>query len=157
MSKNTRRSEESVKPNRLQGTEEIAPNGGNFTFDNINKDIDQLNAQEFLREKQIKDMELDKDEMYYYLLKPYKCHRINDFDEFQQKNNYTYVCRYDGCDKRFTKAWNALDHVRMHESIRPYRCMQCGKAFTQKCNYKKHEKRHQAVTLEDRKKYKCRH
>lgn len=127
-----------------------------FWLNDHRKDTSSLNRAELNREIQIKELNLDKEEMYYYLLKPYECERINDFDDFQQKNNYTYICRYNQWGKNFKKAWNALDHMRMHEGVRPYKCQFCSKSFTQKCNFKKHEKRHQGKTLDSRKKFKCR-
>lgn len=105
-----------------RSNEEAVPESIISNFDRGTSDIETLNFRELQREKKIKDLDLDKDEMYYYLLKPYHCDRDNDFDEFQQKNNFTYICKYPECDKKFTKAWNALDHMRMHEGIRPYKC-----------------------------------
>lgn len=89
------------------------------------KEIELINKEEFEREEKIKILRLCKDDMYYHLLKPYKYTRFSEFDEKEQKEKYTYECKYEECNKVFTKAWNLLDHVRMHEGIKPYQCELC--------------------------------
>lgn len=113
------------------------------------------NEEEYERERQIEALNLDKDEKYLHLLKPYQYERVRAGDDVLEKVAYTYICKYQGCDKHFTKACNFLDHVRMHEGIKPYKCNKCSKEFVQKCNLKKHFKRHLSVTLEERKVFKC--
>ena len=68
-----------------------------------------------------------------------------------------YVCKFEECNKKFTRTWNFLDHARTHKGIKPYKCQWCVKRFTQKGNLKKHLKQHLEPTLEERKKYKCRY
>ena len=46
------------------------------------------------------------------------------------------LCGYENCGKEFVKAWNFLDHFRMHQGVRPYVCEICDKSFTQKGNLK---------------------
>lgn len=98
---------------------------------------------------------MTKDEMYDELLKPYKCEKIVNKDFQNDKEKVIYVCKYENCDKRFTKTWNLLDHVRMHEGIRPFQCPHCPKSFTQKGNLKKHQIQHTISTLKERKRFKC--
>ena len=98
---------------------------------------------------------MTKDQMYDELLKPYKCQKIVQRESFSDKEKIYYVCKYENCNKRFTKTWNLLDHVRMHEGIRPYKWMHCPKSFTQKGNLKKHQIQHTISTLKDRKRFKC--
>lgn len=52
------------------------------------------------------------------------------------------ICGYEGCDREFTKAWNFLDHARMHTGERPYECEICQSKFTQRGNLTKHMKKH---------------
>ncbi|CAI2369591.1 unnamed protein product [Moneuplotes crassus] len=52
-------------------------------------------------------------------------------------------CKYPGCEKHFIKAWNFLDHARMHLGEKPFCCEICESKFTQKGNLKKHMKKHQ--------------
>lgn len=76
-------------------------------------------------------------------------------DPTNNKFKVYYICKYNGCDKEFTKTWNLLDHVRMHEGIKPYKCSLCRKSFTQKGNLKKHLKQHTLKTLKERKRFCC--
>mmetsp|Transcript_728 Transcript_728/g.860 ORF Transcript_728/g.860 Transcript_728/m.860 type:complete len:276 (-) Transcript_728:57-884(-) len=52
-------------------------------------------------------------------------------------------CKYQGCTKHFVKAWNFLDHARMHLGEKPFNCNICHATFTQKGNLKKHMKKHE--------------
>ena len=89
---------------------------------------------------------------------PYRYEKIKNWDEHQNKCRISYVCKYEGCNKDFNKTWNLLDHVRMHEGIKPFVCDIWAKSFTQKGNLKKHNiVQHSSDSLEQRKKYKWDH
>ncbi|CAI2359124.1 unnamed protein product [Moneuplotes crassus] len=66
-----------------------------------------------------------------------------------------YICGYGSCRKVFLRVWNLLDHLRMHEKVKPFHCSYCDRKFTQKGNLKKHEKQHLTPNIQDRKKFKC--
>lgn len=66
-----------------------------------------------------------------------------------------YICGHEDCRKEFLRTCNLLDHMRMHEGIKPNNCEYCGKGFTQKSNLRKHLKVHLAPELQDRKRYTC--
>jgi len=66
-----------------------------------------------------------------------------------------YICRYGKWEKEFLRIWNFLDHLRMHEKIKPFGWRYCERSFTQKGNLKKHEKQHLVPNIKDRKKFKC--
>lgn len=51
--------------------------------------------------------------------------------------------RYPGWSKMFIKAWNFLDHARMHLGEKPFQWTQWNSKFTQKGNLMKHMKKHQ--------------
>ena len=99
-------------------------------------------------------MNLSKDDMYGELLKPYKHERLISRDSVYLKTKYTYLCKYDDCNKFFTKACNFLDHVRMHEEIKPYQCLRCKVSFVQHCNLVKHKKLH-CGDQKGKKNYRC--
>lgn len=90
-----------------------------------------INRDELEREQRIKAMNLGKDDMYLQLLAPYKYERNMSRDDVLLKNKFTYHCKYDKCEKVFTKACNFLDHARMHEEVKPYECQKCSVAFVQ--------------------------
>ena len=75
---------------------------------------------------------ITKEEIYEKLLMPFNHEKVKTWDNDHTKFKITYICKYDGCNKEFDKTWNMLDHVRMHEGIRPYPCKICGSSFTQK-------------------------
>ena len=114
------------------------------------------NRQELQRSEEIEGMGLSKHEMYKFLLQPYHHECIIQTDEQNFKVKYLYRCKYGDWNMSFTKGWNILDHVRMHEDIRPYQCEFCNRSFTQKCNLTKHRQRHLVTDLKERKRFKCR-
>lgn len=66
-----------------------------------------------------------------------------------------YFCGHEECNKEFLRTWNLLDHLRMHEGVRPYICSICCKSFTQKGNLRKHFLQHNQPDLEERRRYNC--
>ena len=102
------------------------------------------------------DPSLSKEEIYEMLLKPFRHQKVKVWSSSLQRFIISYDCKYSGCEKKFTKIWNLLDHVRMHEGIKPYECKLCNKTFTQKGNLKKHNiVQHSDISLSDRKKFEC--
>ncbi|CAI2361777.1 unnamed protein product [Moneuplotes crassus] len=99
---------------------------------------------------------ISKTQIYEKLLKPFKHQKRVVTTPVTHKETTVYICKYEGCDKEYTKIWNLLDHVRMHEGIKPYQCDSCSKSFTQKGNLKKHMKQHQLKTIRERKRFECR-
>ena len=63
------------------------------------------------------------------------------------------ICGYDDCKREFTKAWNFLDHARMHTGEKPYACDICDAKFTQKGNLTKHMKKHSKSKKRRRRRY----
>ena len=97
-------------------------------------DISDISSTELFKEvhfetyKQLKkavksqETDLTKTEIYEKLLQPFK-HSIKKVPTSKEgKFKTIYVCEYEGCGKDYTKIWNLLDHVRMHEGIKPYEC-----------------------------------
>ena len=97
-----------------------------------------------------------KEEIYEKLLLPYNHEKVKVWSSELNRHIISYIWRYGDCNKEFTKTWNLLDHVRMHEGIKPFKCKEWSKTFTQKGNLKKHLLiQHSNVPLKERKKYKC--
>ena len=63
---------------------------------------------------------ITKELIYEKLLKPFKHEIVKIWSQAHTKFKSTYICKYDNCCKEFEKVWNMLDHVRMHEGIKPY-------------------------------------
>ena len=84
----------------------------------------------------------NKEEMYLRLLTGYKYETVTYYDVAKEKEITEYKCGYEECGKLLQKPWNLLDHVRMHEGVKPYICQWWGKGFTQKGNLKKHARQH---------------
>ena len=64
-----------------------------------------------------------------------------------------YICQYENWRREFTRTWSIIDHVRMHEGVRPYTCKHWGRTYTQKGNMLKHMRRHNEKGLEKKKKF----
>lgn len=100
---------------------------------------------------------MQREQMYKELLKPYKYRVLIETDEENKKDKELYFWGYDNCNKNFSKVWNLVDHLRMHEGLRPYYCDIWNKFFTQKGNLKKHLRQHTLQDVNDRKKFVCHH
>ena len=102
----------------------------------------EINRNEYRREQSIKALNLEKDDMYVQLLLPFKYERVISATKTHYKGKIEYICKYENCEKSFMKACNFLDHVRMHEEVKPYEWVKCDVAFVQSCNLIKHKKLH---------------
>ena len=86
------------------------------------------------------------------VLRNYKC-TVEQRKNIRGGITTVYTCKYDGCNKEFTRTWSILDHVRMHEGIRPYTCPYCSRSYTQKGNMIKHMRRHTEPDIDNRRLY----
>ena len=59
-----------------------------------------------------------------------------------KRMNKLITCLYQGCERKFTKTWNILDHFKTHTGDKPYQCVNCQKSFSQKGNLSKHRRLH---------------
>merc|ERR1712173_582984 len=46
------------------------------------------------------------------------------------------------CGKTFSKSYNLVVHMRMHEDVRPFGCSLCDQTFRQKAHLQRHETTH---------------
>ena len=67
--------------------------------------------------------------------------------------NTVYKWKYKDCNKIMERTWNMIDHARMHQGIKPYKCDKWGRWFTQKGNMRKHTKLHLTNNVDQRRKY----
>ena len=95
---------------------------------------------------------MSKSKVNMRLLNGYRCHVE---ERKNQRGGITtfYIWKYEGCDKEFTRSWSILDHVRMHEGVRPYTCKFCQRSYTQKGNMLKHMRRHTQPNVDSRRSY----
>lgn len=93
---------------------------------------------------------------YYRMLENNSYEKITTYDIDKEKEITLYRCKYAGWDKTLNKPWNLLEHVLMHEGVKPHRCDWWGKTFTQRGNLKKHVRQHIHPDVNHRKRFKCR-
>ena len=104
-----------------------------------NKKIDQKSKSEI--SKPTRDEESGKEGLE--ILEGYQ-HEFSYVSSRGPKRKKRIIhCKYKGCNKQFIKAWNFLDHARMHLGEKPFVCEICDSHFTQKGNLKKHLKKHE--------------
>jgi len=96
---------------------------------------------DYANESQGRASNLSKSKVNAKLLKNYNC-KIEERANVLGGVSTVYICKYGNCGKEFTRSWSILDHVRMHEGIKPYVCKVCAKAYTQKGNMQKHMRKH---------------
>ena len=41
-------------------------------------------------------------------------------DDADGKEVAIYICKYNNCNKEFTRTWNILDHARVHMGVKPF-------------------------------------
>ncbi len=60
-------------------------------------------------------------------------------------NNKTCNWQFENgeiCGKTFSKSYNLVVHMRMHEDVRPFQCSLCDQTFRQKAHLQRHETTH---------------
>ena len=97
-------------------------------------------SQNFFPLKNDREEKLAQDEIY--VLKGYSYETGYIESNGPKRKKRVIYCRYPGWEKIFIKAWNFLDHARMHLGEKPFQCSQWDSKFTQKGNLKKHLKKH---------------
>jgi len=79
---------------------------------------------------------------YLSSLKDYNYEYTPTINNSTGRGQAIFKCTETGCEKIFTRAWNMLNHARLHKGIKPYDCRICHRNFTQKGNLKKHLRTH---------------
>ncbi|KAL2410972.1 hypothetical protein ABEF95_003672 [Exophiala dermatitidis] len=67
---------------------------------------------------------------------------IAQFIEGPDPSDNKWVCKYDGCNKRFGRKENIKSHVQTHLGDRQFRCGHCNKCFVRGHDLKRHAKIH---------------
>ena len=88
------------------------------------------------------------------LLKEYNVKVEKRFTD-KGSESVVYVWQYGDWRREYTRTWSMIDHVRMHEGLRPYQCSVWARTYTQKGNMLKHMRRHKEKEIKDRKKFPC--
>ena len=77
----------------------------------------------------------------YKILKLYserKFYKITKVNPETSRYHTMSICKYRACRQTFFKKTNLIDHLNMHDNVRPFRCSVCQKGFVQKHNWKRH-------------------
>ena len=131
--------------------------GFDLTPDGINKVVNgQLSlSSEMIGETSEVSRQFSRNTLYLHLLRGFRYEyqeTTNSITEFPQA---IFRWREDSWGMEFSRAWNLLNHCRMHRGLKPYECLMCSQRFTQKGNLKKHIKTHILSDVDDRKRFSC--
>lgn len=96
-----------------------------------------------------------RDMVNYKVLDGHQYEICDNPDKQNCVNKRLYVCKYEGCDKVFTKTWNLVSHFRIHTNEKPYQCTEWHKLFTQRSNLSRHMAIHWKSKSVERKIYGC--
>ena len=107
-------------------------NNQKLNDENIFKSVNFQNYKELRRIVRKTYPWITKEALYENLLLPFKHDKMREWNKRHTKIITIYIWKYDNCNKEFDKIWNILDHMRMHEGIKPFTCKICGISFTQK-------------------------
>ena len=117
--------------------------------------IDEIKNNGFVNKRSAKRLSnLTKSKVNMKLLEEYNW-KIEEKQNRKGGKTTVFICQYGNCRKEFTRSWSIIDHVRMHEGVRPYSCKHWGRTYTQKGNMLKHMRRHSEQGIEQKKKYAC--
>ena len=119
--------------------------GCSLGSDQASQDLQYQGYAKFniFNESNIGQKELPGDEDGLSILNGYKYSLSYIPSKGPRRRKRIIHCQFPGCTKQFIKAWNFLDHARMHLGEKPFQCKLWRSSFTQKGNLKKHMKKHQ--------------
>ena len=60
-----------------------------------------------------------RDMVNYKVLEGHE-YEIKENPDPNAKQPRIYICKYDNCNKTFSKTWNLVYHFRVHTKLRPY-------------------------------------
>lgn len=55
-----------------------------------------------------------------------------------KRKNRVLICKFNNCNKEFTKMWGLCEHYRVHTREKPFSCENCKTRFSQKGSLIKH-------------------
>ena len=53
-----------------------------------------------------------------------------------------YICRYSGCEKRFSRSDELTRHIRKHTGAKPFKCTTCKRDFSRSDHLTTHVRTH---------------
>ena len=85
-----------------------------------------------------------RDMVNYDVLKGHKYEIRENPDKSKCINKRIYICKYDNCNRVFSKTWNMVSHFRVHTNEKPYKCDICHKTLSQSSNLNRHVLKHES-------------
>ena len=62
----------------------------------------------------------------------------NNFNRKTNRRNRVLICKFENCNREFTKKWGLKEHYRVHSQEKPFSCQCCKTRFTQMGSLLKH-------------------
>jgi len=67
-----------------------------------------------------------------------KFYKLKKVNPKSNRIHQLMLCKYHKCQASFTKISNLIDHLNVHDNVKPFQCSTCHKGFVQFGNLRRH-------------------